>query len=197
LTLGWAKAFKHKDLPFHLVQIAPYDYDKKPNISTLCENIWAAQYQSITELNEVHLVPIHDTIGTIRSIHPSYKKPVGERLAQSALKHQYGKVLAIMSPTFKSAALENGTVVIEFEQSSGGLSTHDENTPSWFKLSDDGKNFRSANAKIENGTVILEIPQDLDPQFVRMGWQDVATPNLINTTSKWPALAFPPKEITK
>ena len=191
LTAGWSQVFRVKDMPFLLVQIAPFDYSKgkDPQAALLADTIWAAQYEAAETIPGVAVVPIHDTNIDIKNIHPVHKRPVGERLAATALKNQYGKDVLASAPRFASASHEGSTVVVSFSGVSNGLTTSDGQAPTWFELSADGKSFVSAQAEIKGNTVLVAAESVPEPKFVRMGWCDIAIPNLKDKDG-WPVFAF-------
>lgn len=196
LSAGWSKVFNVKDIPLYQVQIAPFDYNrgKNPNDSTLCDNIWKAQYKGANEIPGMGIVSVHDTKIDIKNIHPIYKRPVAERLAAQALKKQYGKALVTTGPSISAAKLDGSTVIVSFKDVDKGLSTTDGKTPSWFELSVDGKNFLKAKAVIEGNTVKVTATGVPAAKFVRMGWADIAIPNL-NDKNGWPVFAFPSQPV--
>ncbi|MDT8389660.1 MAG: sialate O-acetylesterase [Lentisphaeria bacterium] len=192
LSAGWSKAFNVKDIPLYLVQIAPFDYTrgKEKNCTVLADNIWTAQYRGAEEIPGMGVIPIHDTDIPLRNIHPPSKKPVGDRLAAMALKRLFGKDVPDTGPRFESAALKDGKVIVRFKDVDQGLSTKDGKAPTWFELSEDGETFVSARAALEEDTIILTPETPITPKFVRMGWSEVAIPNLQDKNG-WPAFAFP------
>lgn len=198
LSLGWSKAFRVKDIPLYLVQIAPYHYDRSPSgrsNTLLCDTIWTAQYKGAEEIPGMAVVPIHDTRIPLDNIHPSYKKAVGERLASMALNRVYKKGGVATAPSVESALLKNGKVVVSINNVLGELKTTDGKAPSWFELSADGKEFVSATASLKGSVVEITVPEKLTPKLVRMGWCEVAIPNLQDSKTGWPVLAFPAQEI--
>lgn len=196
LSAGWSQVFNAKDIPLYQVQIAPFDYSRGKNQgdSTLCDTIWAAQYKGAAEIPGMEIVAIHDTHIDIRDIHPAHKRPVGERLAAMALGKQYGKNVVATGPSFASAARNGSTVIVAFHDVDQGLATNDGKAPSWFELSGDGKTFVQANAAIRGNTVEVSAAAVPTPKFVRMGWADIAIPNLKDKNG-WPVFSFPAKEI--
>ena len=194
LSAGWSKVFNVKDIPLYQVQIAPFMYNKgNQKDSTLCNSIWTAQYKSAKEVPGVGVVCIHDTNINIRDIHPQNKKPVGERLAAMALKNQYGKSVISAGPEFAKAALSGNQIIVSFSGIDKGLSTKDGKAPSWFELSVDGKKFVEAKAEIKDNTVIVSAEGLTNPKFVRMGWYDIAIPNLQDKNG-WPVFPFTAQE---
>jgi sialate O-acetylesterase len=201
LSTGWSQAFHVKDIPLHLVQIAPYDYEKKrgtnepgPLSSILADNIWQTQYRGAEEIPGMSVVPIHDTDIPVNNIHPPHKLPVGNRLAARALKEQYGKDIAAEGPSFAGAKRKGSAVVVAFNNIDQGLGTKDGAAPTWFELSADGENFVSANAAIKGNTVEVNAADVASPKFVRMGWYDTAIPTLQDKNG-WPVLAFPAQPV--
>ena len=192
LSAGWSQVFRVKDMPLLLVQIAPYDYSKGAdlNSSLLADTIWDAQYKAADTIPGIVVVPIHDTNIDIKNIHPKLKRTVGERLAASALKNQYDKEGVVASgPRFQSASREGSKMVVSFRGILKGLTTSDGQEPSWFELSADGVSFVPAQAEIKGNTVIVSAEAISEPQFVRMGWRDIAIPNLKDKDA-WPVFAF-------
>ena len=191
LSAGWSQVFNVKNIPFYQVQIAPFDYarGKNPNLSTLCDTIWKAQYKGAAEIPGMGIVAIHDTDIDIKNIHPVRKLPVGNRLAAQALKNQYGLDVIVTGPAFAGAALSGSKAVVSFKDIDRGLSTIDGQAPSWFELSADGKAFVAADAVINGNTVEVSAAGVAAPKFVRMGWKDIAIPNL-NDKNGWPVFSF-------
>jgi sialate O-acetylesterase len=191
LSAGWSQVFNVTDIPLYQVQIAPFDYNRgqNPKDSKLCETIWTAQYQGAAEISGMGIVAIHDTNIDIKNIHPVEKRPVGERLAAQALKNQYAKEVVATSPSVAGAKLAGATVVVSFKDVDQGLSTSDGQTPSWFELSADGEVFVAADAVIRGNTVEVSAAAVPVAKFVRMGWADIAIPNLSDKNG-WPVFAF-------
>jgi len=199
LTTGWSQVFRVNDMPFLLVQIAPNDYSKGKDSSSslLGDTIWAAQYKAAETIPGVAVVPIHDTNIDIQNIHPIHKRVVGERLAATALKNQYKKEGVVASaPRFQSASREGSKVVVSFSGILNGLTTSDGQAPSWFELSGDGAAFVPAQAELQGNTVLVSAESIPEPKFVRMGWRDIAIPNLKDKDA-WPVFAFPSQPVAQ
>ena len=199
LTAGWSQVFRVKDMPFLLVQIAPFDYSKgrDPNVSLLADTVWSAQYQAAEKIPGVAVVPIHDTNIDITNIHPIHKRTVGERLAAVALKNQYKKEGVVASaPRFQSASREGAKVAVSFSGILNGLTTTDGQAPSWFEVSSDGVSFVPAQAELQGNTVLVSAEAIPEPKFVRMGWRDTAIPNLKDKDA-WPVFAFPSQPVAQ
>jgi sialate O-acetylesterase len=195
LSAGWSREFRRPNIPFHMVQVAPFDYSRKGQVSSLfCDTVWAAQYRAAKEVPGVSVIPIHDTNINVKKIHPRHKQPVGERLAAMALKHQYGKNVIISGPTFTSASHKGNKIVVRFLGVDMGLTTKNGKPPTCFELSEDGKKFVAAVATIQGEKVIVSSDQIKKPQFVRMGWHDSDIPNLMDKNG-WPVFSFPAQSV--
>ncbi|EDM29239.1 sialic acid-specific 9-O-acetylesterase [Lentisphaera araneosa HTCC2155] len=196
LSYGWSKAFRVKDIPLYQVQIAPFDYTRgqNPKDHTLGDNVWKAQYRGAKEILGVGIIPIHDTNINIKDIHPQHKRPVGERLADLALNKNYGKSNNASAPEFASAKSANGKVIVSFKNLKNSLTSFDGKPLTHFELSADGKNFVAAQAAIKGKTVEVTSASLPTPKYVRMGWSDIAIPNLCEKDG-WPVYAFPAQEV--
>ncbi len=190
LSAGWSKVFNVKDIPLYQVQIAPYFYNRQYKAdTTLCDRIWLAQYEGAEKIPGMGIVPCHDTNININDIHPRNKRTVGERLAAQALKKQYGKDVTITGPSFSSAKREGNKVIVSFKDIDKGLGTTDEKAPSWFQVSADNKVFVDAIATLNGNEVEVTASNSISPNFIRMGWADIAIPNLTDKNG-WPVYAF-------
>ena len=103
----WGKA----DMPYYLVQIAPYSYDVPDgrNLPLLVEQ----QYRIPSMLPYSAVAPTTD-IGHRDCIHPPYKKEVGERLAWLALSRDYGVNGLPSTPLYKDMKVEDGKIRLSF-----------------------------------------------------------------------------------
>lgn len=195
LSAGWSTEFNVPNIPLYQVQIAPFAYNAgKEDDATLCDSVWAAQYRGAEEILGMGVVAIHDTHINVRDIHPRHKRTVGERLAAQALKNQYGKDVVSTGPRVADATLEGSKAIVSFRGVDQGLGTTDGQAPSWFELSADGKTFVPAEAMISGNTVEVRASTVPTPTYVRMGWYDIAIPNLKDKNG-WPVFAFPAQPV--
>jgi sialate O-acetylesterase len=196
LITGWREEFQVGDFPFYQVQIAPHRYNKKQpgDDETLARNIWAAQYKAAKEIKNCGVVPIHDTLhGEINDIHPWDKKPVAERLANLALKKDYGQNVPWTGPEFASAKAGGGKIVVSFQGIDQGLTTTDGKEPACFEIAGADKNFVPAKAVIQGKTVVVSADGVASPKHVKMGWNETQVPNLADKNG-WPVFQFPAME---
>ena len=193
LISGWKEKFTSEKFSFYLVQIAPFDYNRgnrSANDLVLCENIWRSQYRAANEIEGCDIVPIHDTInGNIKDIHPRNKLTVGQRLAALALKHDYSKDVVSTGPVFKKVDIEGQKMKVHFNFVDQGLGTNDKKDIRGFEVSADGQTYVSASAKVEGKSVTVWNDTISSPKYVRMGWSEVAVPNLTDKNG-WPVRQF-------
>ncbi|AEI52006.1 sialate O-acetylesterase [Runella slithyformis] len=172
LINDWRTRWNNQNLPFLGVQLANFqDINYTPT-----ESNWArlreAQNKALTLPNTAVAVTID--LGEWNDIHPLNKKDIGKRLALSARNLAYGeKELVHSGPTPKSQRIENGKIVLTFDNIAEGISSKDGEELRWFALADYDKKFVWAKTKIM-GKNVIEVWNEAvkSPQYVRYAWQD-------------------------
>lgn len=179
LISGWRTLWK-RDFPFYFVQIAPFRYGNED--PTILPRFWEAQTQA-QSISNTGMVVIND-IATVNDIHPPNKQDVGFRLAQLALKFDYGRTdLVAQSPEPESLKVEPGRLRITFRNAAGGLRTRDGKAPSHFEITGAGVGgFLPADAVIDGDSVVLSSPKLAAPTAWRFAWHMLAEPNLTGGT---------------
>ena len=112
LEESWRELWGNRKLPFHLVQIGPYDYQEPPQV---LPEFWEAQYAVTQQVPDTDIVCTND-IGDVKELHFPDKRDVGLRLARLALKKSYGRNIAADTPVFKSFSVEGPIMRISFEK---------------------------------------------------------------------------------
>ena len=103
--------------------------------------------------------------GDSLDVHPTCKKPVGERLARWALNKTYQKNVIPSGPLFRGANVRGGKVFLSFDYGKGMRSS-------------DGKPLQCFEVAEYDGIYYSkEVP---NPRYVRYGWQPFTRDNLIN-----------------
>ncbi|MCH2203344.1 MAG: 9-O-acetylesterase [Fuerstiella sp.] len=179
LINGWRKLWQQGDFPFYYVQIAPFQYgEEDPEI--LAE-LWEAQTAALT-LPNTEMVVIND-IATLNDIHPPNKQDVGSRLAQLALKNDYGRGGVARSPEFEALTVCAGELKINFRHTGGGLRTRDGLAPTHFEIAGPGsEGYQTATATIDGDSVLLSATNVTSPTAFRFAWHKLAEPNLTGGT---------------
>jgi sialate O-acetylesterase len=121
---SWRNDFGLGLFPFYYVQIAPYAYNdcKALQSSFLRE----AQFKALFNIPNSGMVCTLD-LGNEHWIHPSDKAPVAKRLALYALSETYNfKGLPYKSPIYKSMAVTDSIVTLNFDNAETGMTTYDK-----------------------------------------------------------------------
>ncbi|PAY18256.1 9-O-acetylesterase [Rhodopirellula sp. SM50] len=177
---GWRTLWGQGDFPFYYVQIAPFQYGSED--PTILPRFWEAQ-AAVEQVPNTGMVVIND-IATLGNIHPPNKQDVGDRLAQLALKNDYGKEdLVANSPEMDSLDILDDRLKITFRHTGGGLKTRDGQPPSHFEVIGVGSGgYQPAVATIDGDAVILSSDEVEKPVAFRFAWHKLAEPNLTGGT---------------
>ncbi len=180
LINGWRKLWNAGDFPFYYVQIAPFQYGNED--PTILARFWEAQ-EKVQELPNTGMVVIND-ITTLNNIHPPNKQDVGLRLANLALKHDYGRDNVVAhSPQMTGMTVSDSELTVQFENAAGGLKTRDGDAPTLFEIvGQNSGGFQPATAEIDGDNVVLTSDKVKAPTAFRFAWNKLAEPNLIGGT---------------
>jgi sialate O-acetylesterase len=173
-----------KNFPFFYVQIAPYTYGANENGAFLQE----AQTKSMSHPN-VGMVVVTDLIDSVTNIHPSHKRPVGNRLANWALATVYGlQNIAYKSPQFKSMSVIGDKIALDFINTGAGLRSSSPQVKGFFTCDESG-NWYPADAKIESNRIWVSSKQVKKPVQVRYAFGNTLVGN-VETTEGLPLIPF-------
>lgn len=171
LINNWRTVFNNPTLPFLFVQLpnfmAAKDLPSESNWALLRES----QLKTLTVPNTGMATTID--VGDPKDIHPHKKKEVGTRLALLAQNLVYGDSKIICNaPKYESMQIENNKITLSFSTFGSELQFKGGGTHTNFAIAGKDKKFVWADAKIENGKIIIwnnEIP---NPVAVRYAWAD-------------------------
>ena len=186
LIIGWRKAWEVGDFPFYYVQLAPFNYgylidDEESDTLDFYRLplIWEAQQNALKIPNTG--MAVTTDIANLYDIHPKNKKDVGYRLSLWALAKTYGqKDLVYSGPLYKSMSFEGNKIRIQFDYVGSGLISLDDQPLSWFTIAGSDRTFYKARAEISGDSVLVWSERVFEPVAVRLGWHQLATPNLGN-----------------
>jgi sialate O-acetylesterase len=176
---NWRADFKNPDLAFYFVQLAPFTrVSSKP-----AESDWAElrEAQTMTlKLKNTGMAVITD-FGCEYDIHPTPKRPIGERLALAARARTYGEKIVYSGPMYKSVNFENGKAILTFNHVGGGLVSR-ALVPTLERKTKDGKNVGFAwrlqdEPKEESGKVL--------PRPVIMGFAICGKDKVFHRADAW------------
>lgn len=169
LIADWRKVWG-KDLPFLFVQLAPFQ-STHPAFREAQQRIW--------QMTANTAMVVTTDVGDAKDIHPTRKRPVGERLALAARALSYGEQVEYSGPVFKSMSIERDRVVISFSHLGAGLMAKGDAITGFTVAGKDGK-FVPASAVIEGSTVLVSSEKISSPTAVRYAWAMVPDGNLFN-----------------
>jgi sialate O-acetylesterase len=190
LIRSWRQVFQQGDLPFYFVQVAPFFYDQ-PDPTLADYAFFREAQEKITTLTNTGMVITMD-VGEAKNLHPINKKPVGERLAATALNREYGLGNVVdRGPQYRSMEISGHDAIIHFEAGtvSGGLKTKDGQAPAFFTMAGEDKVFYPAQARIEGDEIIVSCDKVKKPVAVRYAFTNFAVTNLENGAG-WPVVPF-------
>ena len=172
---SWRAGFGQGDIPFYMVQIAPFGYGDNPGASGFLRESQRATAETLANCG----MAVTMDIGDAGDIHPTNKQEVGRRLALLALARTYGrKELECAGPTFAKAAVEGGAIRVSFTHASGLAARG--GAPAQFTLAGKDGRFEPAEARIEGEAVVLTSANVKEPLYVRYAWCESCETNLFN-----------------
>jgi len=192
LIKEWRTLWGQGDFPFLFVQIANYGRNGTDPVNSVPE-MREAQLMALSVPNTAMAVTID--IGEV-DVHYNDKWDVGSRLALCALGKAYGKNVVWQGPMCRSMKREGNAVRVTFDHAEG-LKTIGSSNPTGFTVAGADKTFYPAEARIENGSVVVSSRTVTEPVAVRYGWDNFPACNLYNgaglpaspfRTDDWPGI---------
>jgi sialate O-acetylesterase len=169
----WRSAWGEGDFPFLYVQLANFT-------STDLED-WArvreGQRKTLAVRNTAMAVSID--IGNPADVHPTNKQEVGARLALAARAVAYGEAIEYSGPLVREVALDGSALRVWFDHTAGGLQTKAGDLRGFEIAGEDGR-FVTAQAKIDDASVIVRSTSVRRPKKVRYAWANSPECNLYN-----------------
>lgn len=203
MVKNWRNDWAQGDLTFLQVQLAPFMPVKDEPADSTWAELREAQIHATKVLPKVGAVSILD-YGDPKDIHPTWKRPVGNRLALAARGIAYGEKFTWSGPEYRSGKVKGDKVVLSFNFTGDGLfgaGSRSDNVPSpktsdgvtlnynlakgWinspltgFAIAGEDRKFVWAKAEIEGDKVVVSSPLVPKPVAVRYGWADCPVVNL-------------------
>lgn len=175
----WRGLWGQGELPFYLVEIAPYEYGEGDRAAYLREE----QYEATRLIPNSGIVSTNDLVQDYekRQIHPKEKQKVGERLCYMALNKTYGyKTIACEGPQYDHMEIDKDKIILFFKNAEEGFNR--DNGIIGFEIAGKDMRFHKANAMIDANkkTVIISAPGVKAPIAVRYGFRNFQIGNLQN-----------------
>lgn len=134
LLNDWSKRFGYKDcsVPFIIAHIAPFGRttDGMQRIWEDMSDCWQKYRDSMAQIpiydvslewDYSEFTSWHNEVGNIHPIHPCNKKPVGKRMAKSAMSLVYGAEYSCTAPVYESYIINGEFIDIKFSNVCDGL----------------------------------------------------------------------------
>jgi sialate O-acetylesterase len=149
------------------------------------DSSWAELREA--QLNTTKMLPktvmaVITDVGNPKDIHPTKKRPVGERLALAARAVAYGEKIVYSGPIYRRMEVKGDKVILSFDHAGGGLEARD-GALRGFAICGEDHRFVWANAEIEGKSadrIIVSSSSVTKPVAVRYGWADCPVVNLWN-----------------
>lgn len=190
LIKSWRETFGQGELPFYYVQVAPFFLDKED--PTLADYAFFREAQeNVSTLNNTAMITTVD-VGEAKNLHPHNKKPIGIRLAKTALNRTYGRLdVVYQGPQYQHMEVSGKKAIIYFKSgtTTGGLSTNDGSAPSFFTIAGEDQRFYPAEAKVDGDKIIVWAAGVKKPVAVRYAFTNYAVTTLHNGKG-WPVIPF-------
>ena len=173
LARSWRMRTGDISLPFYIVQLSGIERPSWP---------WLRDTQRLAQgsVFATQMVVTSD-LGLRHDVHPPYKRPVGERLAQSMLRHTYGRSTAPVSPEVgQQSSVKEDRVELDLREAQG-LHGSDGQPLRGFEIAGADELFYPAIVQLDaEGKVQLRSSEVAKPCYVRYGWQPFPTGNVVN-----------------
>lgn len=170
---AWRREFNDPELPFLFVQL--------PNFGGKPDRDWATlrESQALTAKQLDHTgMAITIDVGESDNIHPTLKKPVGERLAKIALNKLYNKPIEYAAPSVQKSEIVGNTIMLHFDRP---IASKDGKPLREFTICGADQQFVEATATIKGNTIIVFCPKVPSPVAVRYAWHNDPQVNLFGT----------------
>ena len=118
----WREKIGLGDIPFHYVEIAPYDYDGTQD--ERAPYLREQQYKAQELIPNSFMVSVNNLVEDFEryNIHPRQKRKVGERLCWAALNRVYGmKQVCCAGPRYKDMSVRGDTCWVAFTDLQMGI----------------------------------------------------------------------------
>lgn len=187
---AWRQVFKQGELPFYYVQIAPFYHDKE-DPTLVFDAFFREAQERISDLNNTAMVVSMD-VGEAKDLHPKNKKPLGDRLAFTALNRTYGRLdIPYEGPKMLYVLYKKNKAIVHYHRQSlaAGLKTKQAEPPLFFSVAGEDHVFYPAKAIIHGNMIEVTAEQVKHPVAVRYAFFNYPVTNLQNGLSL-PALPF-------
>ena len=187
LIRDWRRAWGIGDFPFLWVQLPNFgSVDATPPATAGWAILRESQTAALALPATGQAVAID--VGDPADIHPRDKEPVGRRLALVARRVAYGERIPASGPTYRRHEVRDGRVTIEMEDADG-LTMRGETTGA-FAIAGADRRWVWAQARVEDGRVVVWSPEVPRPVAVRYAWSNSPASAPLRNRQGLPARPF-------
>jgi sialate O-acetylesterase len=170
LIRSWRAQWRIAGLPFLFVQLANHLQRRDEPGDDAWAELREAQAAALRE--PATAMTVAADIGDADDIHPRDKRTVGERLALGALAIAYQRSMPYSGPLHSGHAVEGAAIRVRFSHVDGGLRVRGAAAVvQGFAIAGADRKFRWADARIEQGSVVVSHPAISQPVAVRYAWE--------------------------
>lgn len=166
LIADWRTRWDQAELPFLIVQLP--GFEGKKGVNENFPPLREIQRQVAGEPNNGLAVTID--LGLKDDIHPPNKKPVGERLAATALAQVYGREIAHHGPKLVGAKRQDKGIALVFDSGGGALVDRDGGGVLGFEVAGADGVFQPVSATIQGEQILLPVPEPETVTQIRYAW---------------------------
>lgn len=175
LIACWRHDWNDDELPFIMVQLPMFKYRDDIDRKNWCK-IREAQMRAYKTVKNTGIAVITEC-GEFNNIHPTDKKPVGERLCLQALYHVYNDRTAdAFGPVYRSLIYRDGGVELLFDHAQNGFDVKGE--PVGFEIAGADKVFYKAVAQVNGDRIFVKSDKVEVPKYVRYAWTNYMEVNV-------------------
>lgn len=173
---NWREELKNPEIPFVFVQLPMFDEQQSDNWAVVRD----AQLYTVKNVPNTSMVVTADC-GEKDNIHPTNKKPVGERLALVVRQDIYKENINGHSPLYNGCKTVGDKIEVTFDYvSEDDLHTTDGDEIKGFEVSGKDGKFYHAKALAVKDKVIVWNETVKAPTAVRYGWRNYIELNLVS-----------------
>ena len=171
LVNSWRRAWDRPDLPFYFAQLSSLNRPSWPHFRD-------SQRRLTKQIPHTAMVVTSD-LGNETDVHPTQKKPVGQRFARMALHQLYNKKdIPHGNISIKNVQYHKGTLLIALDNTKE-LRTSDGEPLREMEVAGSDGLFHPAKVKLKGNRLIIE-NKDGVVNSVRYGWKPFSRGNLVN-----------------
>jgi sialate O-acetylesterase len=182
MITDWRARWGEGDFPFLFVQLSSFTSTPAETWGVVRE----AQRRTLRLTNTGMAVSLD--VGQADNVHPPDKQTVGARLALAARAVAYGEALEFSGPLFVEATPEGSSLRVYFTHAQGLVARG--GALEGFEVAGEDRHFRSAAARVDGETVVVNAADVGRPEYVRYAWANAPLRANLYNGAGLPAAGF-------